>query len=92
MNKTAQIILTGYDNSKIQKSILRIKEYSEKINVKLDLEPPKNEQIKAKSKLWGCEKNNAQQKIIDVTGKKDDLQKIIDLKIIDGIYLQLLLK
>ena len=92
MTKTAQIILTGYDNFKIQKSVSLIKSYSKKINVELNLEPPKDEQIKAKSKLWGCEKNNAQQKVIDVTGRKDDLQKIIDLKIIDGIYLQLLLK
>lgn len=92
MTKTAQIILTGYDTYKIQKSISLIEEYSKKINVKLDLEPPRDEQVKAQSKLWGCEKNNTKQKIIDVIGKKDDLQKIIDLKIIDGIYLQLLLK
>ncbi len=92
MTKTAQIILTGYDKSKIQKSVSIIEDYSKKINLTLDLEPLKADQIKAKSKLWGCEKNNAQQKIIDVTGVKDDLQKILDLKIVDGIYLQLLLK
>ncbi len=92
MTKTAQIILTGYDDSKIQKSVSIIQDYSKKIGFNLDLEPPKEKQIKAKSKLWGCEKNNVQQKIIDVTGKKDDLQKIIDLTIVDGIYLQLLLK
>ena len=90
--KTAQIILTGYDESEIQKSVSLIEEFSKKNNVELDLEPPKDEQIKAKSRLWGCEKNSAQQKIMDVTGRKDDLQKLIDLKIIDGIYLQLLLK
>ena len=92
MTRTAQIILTGYDDSKIQKSVSIIKDYSEEIGFDLDLEPPREEQIKAKSKLWGCEKNSVQHKIIDVTGKKDDLQKIIDLRIADGIYLQLLLK
>lgn len=92
MTKTAQIILTGYDDSKIQESVTKIQKYSKKIGINLDLNPPKDEQINAKSKLWGCEQNNAQQRIIDVTGRKDDLQKIIDLPIVDGIYLQLLLK
>lgn len=92
MTKTAQIILTGYNKLKIQDSVSIIENYSKENNLTLNLEPLKKDQIKAKSKLWGCEKNNVQQKIIDVTGVKDDLQRILDLKIIDGIYLQLLLK
>ena len=91
MTKTAQIVLTGYDTLKIKESVSIIKKYSKTIDVKV-VEDSTKVVIKAKSKLWGCEINDAQQKILSVTGSMGALQKIIDAKIKTGIYSELLLK
>ncbi len=89
MIKSAQVVLTGYDKPKIAESIKMIKRYSKTVNVKIIKD---STEVKAKSKLWGCEKNNIIQEILFLSGAMDDLQKILDAKTKDGIYLQLLLK
>ncbi len=89
MTKSAQVVLTGYDRPKIDESIKMIRRYSKTVNVKIVED---SAEVKAKSKLWGCEKNNIEQEILFLRGTMDDLQKILDAKTKDGIYLQLLLK
>ncbi len=89
MTESAQVVLTGYDKPKINESVKTLREYSKKINVEIVEEHAK---IKAKSKLWGCEKNNLKQEILFLSGTMDDLRKILHVKTEDGIYLQLLLK
>lgn len=89
MTQSAQVVLTGYDKPKIKASIKMIKRFSEKIDLKIIED---SVEIKAKSKLWGCENNNVEQEILFLSGTMDDLQKILHVEIKDGIYLQLLLK
>lgn len=90
MTVSAQVVLTGYNAPKIRESVSIIKKYSKTIGV--EVIENSTDVVKAKSKLWGCEKNNAQQEILSVIGSMDNLQKIINAKTKDGIYLQLLLK
>ena len=87
--KTAQVILTGYDKPKMDKSVKKILKYSKKIGLSVIKDGLK---IKPKSKLWGCEKNNVKEETIFLSGTIDDLEKILHVKIKDGIYLQLLLR
>ena len=89
VNKSAQVVLTGYDKPKIDKTIKSLIEYTKKINVEI---VNSQTEISAKSKLWGCEKDNLEQKILFLNGTMDDLRKILYAKTEDGIYLQLLLK
>lgn len=89
MLKSAQVVLTGYNKSEIDKSVKEIHKYLKTINVQTtqDTTP-----IKAKSKLWGCEKNNIEEEILSIRGSENDLRKILNARISDGIYLQLLVK
>ena len=89
MTKSAQVILTGYDKPKMNKSIVMMKKYFKTINVKIIED---GTTVKAKSKLWGCEEGNIEQEVISLSGTMDNLQKILYAKPTDGIYLQLLLK
>ena len=89
MNRSAQVILTGYDKTKIDESVKIIKKYSKQVNIEIH---EGLGEIKAKSELWGCNKDNAEQRILFLTGTQDALQSILDAKTLDGIYLQLLLK
>lgn len=91
VNKSAQVILSGYDGSKIKESFKMLLKYSEKNNLVVESQET-NVKSKAKSKLWGCEKNNIDQRILYLNGTIDNLRKILDAEIKDGIYLQLLLK
>ena len=91
VTKSAQVVLSGYDESKIEESFKMLIEYSERNNLVV-----KNRETsvksRAKSKLWGCEKNNLEQKTLLLNGTMDNLRKILDAETKDGIYLQLLLK
>ena len=89
MNRSAQAILTGYDKTKIDESVKIIKKHSKQVNIEIN---EGLEAIKAKSELWGCNKDNVEQRILFLTGTRDALQSILDAKTKDGIYLQLLLK
>lgn len=89
MNSSAQVILTGYDKTKIDESVKIIRRYSKQVNVEIN---EGLEEIKAKSELWGCNNDNVEQRILFLTGTRDALQSILDAKTKDGIYLQLLLK
>ena len=89
MMRTAQMVLTGYDKSEIKKSMKIMNKYLKTINVKVIENTATN---KIKLKLWGCENNNIKEEILVIKGSKKDLQKIFDVKISDGVYLQLLLE
>lgn len=89
MNSSAQVILTGYDKIKIDKSVKIIKEYSKQINIEIN---EGLEEIEAKAELWGCNNNGVERRILFLTGTIDNLQSILDAKTEEGIYLQLLLK
>ena len=84
---TAQVILTGYDESKMDKSVKKILKYSDILGLSVIEDGLK---IKPKSKLWGCKKEDVYEEVIFLSGNIDDLKKILDVKIKDGIYLQLL--
>ena len=88
---TAQLILTGYDRAGLQKSLEIIEANTKRLNLKMRKNPPLKGRVKPKSKLWGIDKD-ARQKVADLTGEMDDLRRIFDLKIVRGIYLQMLLK
>lgn len=89
MLKSAQVVLTGYNKSEIDKSVKEMNRYLKTINVEIS---QNTAPIKAKSKLWGCEKNNIKEETFAIKGQENDLQKIFDARISDGVYLQLLLK
>ncbi len=73
----------------MKESVSMIKRYSKTIDVKVIGNSTRG--VKTKSKLLGDETNNAQQKVFSVTGSMDALQKIINVQIKKGIYLELLL-
>lgn len=88
MKKTAHLVLTGYEPSKIEGTISQIKKYTKQIGLEAKEE---SVLVKGKSELWGCQKDDTKQKSILVSGSMEDLQKLIKFKTVDGVYLQLLL-
>jgi hypothetical protein len=89
MQKSAHLVLTGYELSKINETMSKIKKYTKEIGLQVKDE---SSPAKGKSELWGCQKDDTKQKSILVSGSTEDLQKLIKFKTADGVYLQLLLK
>jgi ribosomal protein S10 len=89
MQKSAHLVLTGYDLSKIEGTVSKIKKYTKEIGLEVKDE---SISVKGKSELWGCQKDDTKQKSILVSGSLEDLQKLIKIKTADGVYVQLLLK
>lgn len=88
MKYSAQVILTGYNKKDINKSFRVIKEYSKQNNLSID---ENKKLVKPKSKLCNCNIEQPKQNHSIITGTKTALQKIHNLKLIDGIYLETLI-
>ena len=88
----AQLILSGYDMTHINKSLKIIERYCKKTGLKMRKNPPIKNRIKPKSTMWGAQ-DDLLQKIADLEGDMESLKNIhYDVRIVPGIFLQLLLK
>ena len=83
----AQIILTGYDKLKIEKSMKQIWTHSRKVDLKV-IEDKK--MIKSRTKLWGTDEGKVMEKFLILEGSMPALTSILNIGIEDGIYLEML--
>jgi hypothetical protein len=92
MLHSAHLIITSYDKQKVDQGYKKILSAKSK---KIDMGTPKIQKVKfAKNQpmIWGCDKNDLKQMTIPLSGSIEDLKKLITIKTIEGVYMQLLLE
>jgi len=92
MLHSAHLIITSYDKQKVDQGYKKILSVKSK---KIDMGTPKIQKIKSTKNqpiIWGCDKNDLKQMTIPLSGSIEDLKKLITIKTIEGVYMQLLLK
>lgn len=92
MQRSAQLLITSYDKQKVDqgyKEILAIK--SKNIHVGKP-KPQKVSSTKNQPPIWGCEDNDLKQVSITIDGEFEDIRKLLSIKTIEGVYMQLFLE
>ena len=92
MLRSAQLLITSYDQRKVDQGYRKILSAKPK---KIDIGTPKIQKVKSTKDqpiIWGCDKNDLKQMSIPITGSIEDLKKLISIKTIKGVYMQLLLE
>lgn len=92
MQRSAQLLITSYDQRKVDQGYERILAIKSK---KIHVGTPKNQKVKltkGQPQIWGCDKNDLKQISISISGSIEDLQKLLSIKTIEGVYMQLLLE
>jgi hypothetical protein len=94
MYKSAQLIATSYDFDKIDKSLEKILEQAKKFNVQASGKPTSRKVVFSdkENPLWGCMKSDVKCKSVYVSGSVENLKKIIKIKALGGVYIQLVLE
>ena len=91
MQHSAQLFITSYDQGKIDEGYKKI---ISKKTKNIDIGSPKIQKVKTtkgQPTIWGCDKNDLKQVSIPVSGSIEDLTKLLAIKTIEGVYMQLLL-
>ena len=86
MEEQAQIILSGHDEEKLTETINMVGNFSKNIGLEIK---DNFTGYKTKATLWGT-RRNVGEKIFDINGTRDQLLTLLELKIPDGVYLELL--
>ncbi|HVB66205.1 MAG TPA: hypothetical protein VND01_00750 [Candidatus Acidoferrales bacterium] len=92
MRRSAQLLITSYDRLKVDQGYRKILATKPK---GVDVGRPKIQKVeftKDQPIIWGCNKNDLRQMSIPITGSIEDLKKLISIKTIEGVYMQLLLE
>lgn len=95
MEKSARLVLTSYDSSKIKGAISTIQKSTKTGRVDVKFGKPVDQKVKWTSgqpRIWGCSKADLKRKYVLVSGKTSDLRKISKVQVPKGVYVQLLLK
>lgn len=90
--KSAKLVLTSYDQPKVDKSISSILKNASKFNVEIKEGPfvQKIGQFDNEPKLWGCDGNDVIRKAMMVRGSFSDMKNLVKIQTPDGVLVELL--
>lgn len=91
-SKSARLVLTSYDEPKIDESVSNILENASRFNVEIKKEPfdQKIGQFDNEPKLWGCDSKEIIRKAMMIRGPMSDMQNLVRIQTPDGVLVELL--
>ena len=90
---SAQLVITSYDQKKTKQGLEAIRAKSGIL--KIEMGRPKTQAVrlsKDKPAIWGCEGRDLKRLSVEVSGSTEALAKLVSIKTIEGVYMQLLVK
>ena len=87
--QSAKLVFTGYDESKINRSIDMILKNITKFDISVQKEPF-SEKIPKQNipKIWGLDRTKAKRKSIIINSDFENLKNLIKVKTIDGVLVE----
>ena len=92
MIQLIQIVLTGYDLSKVNKTVSTILKNMPRFNIRIHKKPSvqKIGRSDSEPKLWGCNSDDVTRIIMTVKGLFTDMKNLVHVKTPDGVLVELI--